>query len=101
MGLGKTVQTIGLICHNKPTDEDRKQTLIVGPVAVLDQWMEEIANKTKPGTFSIGLYHGTKCKRTKKWLSNFDIVLTSYSILGQEYPKDAADMSGPLLQVSI
>lgn len=52
MGLGKTVETISLLLHARREYPPRagnlkKINLIVGPVAVLNQWASEIESKVK------------------------------------------------------
>ncbi len=37
MGLGKTVQSIGVICANPPTSRERRPTLILCPVSLMEQ----------------------------------------------------------------
>ena len=37
MGLGKTVQSIGIICANPPNSRERRPTLILCPVSLMDQ----------------------------------------------------------------
>ena len=53
MGLGKTIQFIGLMCFN-PQD-----TLIVVPLALLNQWEREIMRISGHRPF---VYHGAKKK---------------------------------------
>ena len=45
-GLGKTVESIALMCANESRDPEEKSTLIVAPLALLEQWKEEIEEKT-------------------------------------------------------
>jgi SNF2 family DNA or RNA helicase len=51
MGLGKTVQTIGLMLarNERPADYERAPQLIVAPLALLSQWKCEIEEKTSNG----------------------------------------------------
>ena len=60
LGLGKTIQAIALILSNPSSDEKRKSTLIVGTVALLHQWKEEILDKTLLGTLKIYSFYGPK-----------------------------------------
>jgi SNF2 family DNA or RNA helicase len=62
MGLGKTVQTIGLILANQPEKKPRG-TLIVVPLALKEQWAAEIKAKVKAGVLTVLVHHGTN--RTK------------------------------------
>ncbi|KAJ3559162.1 hypothetical protein NM688_g505 [Phlebia brevispora] len=57
MGLGKTVQMIATIVSNPSKDPLRKTTLIVSPLALLDQWQQEIELKTNLG-YKCLLHHG-------------------------------------------
>ncbi|KAG8907736.1 hypothetical protein FRC01_007593, partial [Tulasnella sp. 417] len=90
MGLGKTVQTIATVCFNTPKPNRPKGTLIVAPVALLDQWKSEIESKTNRN-FQILIYHGSskpKGKDAAKVLAQYDFVLTSYGTLSAEWPEN-------------
>ena len=71
MGLGKTIMMIGtVICNFQP------RTLIVLPLALLDQWEREIVRTT--GHYPL-IYHGTNKKNiTFEQLSKAPIVITTY-----------------------
>ncbi|KAF5656697.1 dna repair rad16 [Fusarium heterosporum] len=82
MGLGKTISTLALILA-RPTNTQPKTTLIVAPLALLRQWEEEIASKTKfSHRLSVYLHHGKKT--TTEELLRYDVVLTTYGSLAQE-----------------
>ncbi|CAA7263247.1 unnamed protein product [Cyclocybe aegerita] len=85
MGLGKTVQMIATILKNKPKDPKCKTTLIVAPLALLDQWKLEIETKTNCG-LSCYIYHGNNKTRRKAEILKHDIVLTTYNTMSREWP---------------
>lgn len=68
MGLGKTIQTIGLIASTMQTSEaKRRTTLVVTPLALVRQWAREIAAKTDPGTINVLIYHGPNRAKGKQY----------------------------------
>jgi SNF2 family DNA or RNA helicase len=76
MGLGKTIQTIATMIANPSTDPTCKTTLIIAPLALLEQWKLEIEHKTY-GQLSVYVFHGSNKSITKKQLKRYDVVLTS------------------------
>jgi SNF2 family DNA or RNA helicase len=71
MGLGKTIQMVGVMYCNFV-----KNTLIIMPTVLLDQWYIQICRLT--GHKAV-IYHGeNKKKITAEVLSSAKIVLTSY-----------------------
>lgn len=87
MGLGKTVQVIALM-HASPVH----LTLVAAPVALLDQWVDEIRSKSKPNTMMVLKYHGPKRSQIMSYLKNIlqsgtrikIVVVTSHALLGSE-----------------
>ena len=75
MGLGKTITMIGMMMANF-----MNKTLIVLPVALLDQWWTTIERTT--GHKAV-IYHGasTKKKFTKEELESKPVVLTTYGTI--------------------
>lgn len=85
MGLGKTISTLALLL-SRPATTRPKTTLIVGPVALIRQWEEEIATKTKLShRLSVFVYHNRKT--TTDELLKYDVVLTTYGTVAQELKK--------------
>lgn len=67
-------------------------TLIVCPLSVINQWKEEIESKVKPNYLpKIYVYHGPKRTRSARRLGTYDIVITTYAVLVNEYPKILKD----------
>ncbi|KAF4341825.1 DNA repair RAD16 [Fusarium beomiforme] len=82
MGLGKTISTLSLLLARRSTIRP-KTNLIVAPVALLRQWEEEIATKTKPShRLSVYVHHNKKTSIDE--LLRYDVVLTTYGTVAQE-----------------
>lgn len=91
-GLGKTLTVIALMLSNPPLDENGRprkwHSIIVCPVSLVGQWKEEIETRiTRPYRPSVHIYHGPKRIRNPVLLSEFDIIITTYTTLSREYPK--------------
>ncbi|CAD6573847.1 MAG: hypothetical protein CYPHOPRED_005227 [Cyphobasidiales sp. Tagirdzhanova-0007] len=84
MGLGKTVQMISLMAMNRSDDPKEKSTLILAPVALLEQWREEIESKTAH-TMRVHVYHGNSKIRNVKELAKYDVVLTTLGTMAAEW----------------
>jgi len=71
MGLGKTITMLGLMtCYRVP------KTLIVLPVALIDQWLAQIRRTTD---FAPLVYHGASKKKVRQEdLERASVVVTSY-----------------------
>ncbi|KAK5095587.1 hypothetical protein LTS08_007979 [Lithohypha guttulata] len=88
MGLGKTVQAISLMLSRPPPDDSRKPTLIVTPVALMDQWKREI-NKMVRSRYgmTIEILHGSGARRPWRTIKHYDVILTSYGTLASEFKR--------------
>lgn len=63
-------------------------TLIVCPTSVLRQWDEELRSKvTSKASLSVLVYHGSNRTKDPFELAKYDVVLTTYSIVSMEVPK--------------
>lgn len=63
-------------------------TLIVCPTSVLRQWADELQNKvTSKANLSVLVYHGSNRTKDPYELAKYDVVLTTYSIVSMEVPK--------------
>ncbi|GAB2232056.1 hypothetical protein Drorol1_Dr00011078 [Drosera rotundifolia] len=85
MGLGKTIQTIGLLAHLKGKGLDGP-FLVIAPLSTLSNWINEIS-RFVPSVNAI-IYHGDKKERNEIRVKHmprtigpkFPIVVTSYEV---------------------
>eukprot|EP00891_Asterochloris_glomerata_P007270 jgi/Astpho2/7270/e_gw1.00113.3.1_t len=105
MGMGKTLQAISLIATHRTDDNSKlprltpaeggpngvycRATLVVCPLVAVIQWRQEIARFTAPGALKVVTYHGNKRATDMEALKQADVVLTTYSIVENEFRKNA------------
>lgn len=82
MGVGKTVETIALLCARPVTC-----TLIICPMTLIHHWKSELERHTEKGTFRVGLYYGTLRPKTLEEMKSYNIIITSYGTLTSDYSK--------------
>ncbi|GJD06065.1 Putative SWI/SNF-related matrix-associated actin-dependent regulator of chromatin subfamily A member 3-like 3 [Galdieria sulphuraria] len=90
MGLGKTVESLALIAESSPIDEERRRqgingTLIVVPLSLLNQWLEELYTHMEENTFEILTFYGSTKSQFQCNIVKYDIVLTTYGTLCAEF----------------
>ncbi|MCB9030713.1 MAG: DEAD/DEAH box helicase [Deltaproteobacteria bacterium] len=78
MGLGKTVQTLAFLQHLKDQGNN-SPVLIVVPTSIITNWLYE-ARKFTPN-LSVLVMHGPERKSLFRDISDYDIVITSYTLL--------------------
>lgn len=107
MGLGKTLQIIALIAadYNQPTQqlqqaqEKVKPTLIVCPLSVVRNWQEQLERHVSPGHLTVYVYHGSERCHDVDYLQQFDIVISTYNIIGMEKKTEDARKEGTPVKV--
>ena len=85
MGLGKTIQTIALMVSTM-TSEDHRMTLIVTPLALVHQWVDEIRTKTDKSTLRVLKHHGPNRTKNPAVLRQYDVVVTTYQVVASDMP---------------
>ncbi|NWW42510.1 TTF2 factor, partial [Pedionomus torquatus] len=105
MGLGKTLTMIALILAQKrQKTEKRKEkleiwltkndstvipshsTLIICPASLIHHWKKEIDRHVGYSKLRVYLYHGPNRDKHAEALSEYDVVVTTYSIVSKEVP---------------
>ena len=95
----QTIQSIALMTIHPPPpppadgrrykrSEYPQVTLIVAPMALLNQWKDEIETHCRRRTFSVHIYHGDgkKAVRTARDLEGLDVVLCTYQAVMHSFP---------------
>ncbi|KAK0703564.1 SNF2 family N-terminal domain-containing protein [Lasiosphaeria miniovina] len=86
MGLGKTISTLALMV-SRPSFDNIKTNLIIGPVALIKQWEQEIKKKLKGShKLSVFLLHQKK-EVPFSTLKGYDVVLTTFGSIASEWKK--------------
>lgn len=97
MGLGKTIQTIALMASTMTSDEesaddddgeeqDHKITLIVTPLALVHQWVDEIISKTEGEKLRVLKHHGPNRTKDFAVFKRYDVVVTTYQVVASDMP---------------
>ena len=104
MGLGKTLLCLSHILstwdqsiawvHSPPSDEQgsvlqrSRTTLLISPLSTVANWEEQIAAHIAPGAaFSYYVYHGPNRCQDLDELAEYDLIITTYSIVSSEFFK--------------
>ncbi|KAG0522763.1 hypothetical protein BDA96_07G065700 [Sorghum bicolor] len=67
-------------------------TLVVCPASVLKQWANELTDKvSESAKLSVLVYHGGARTKDPSELAKYDVVVTTYTIVANEVPKQMAD----------
>ncbi|KAJ1292131.1 hypothetical protein BS78_02G369000 [Paspalum vaginatum] len=107
MGLGKTLTLLSLIGRTKARNvgvkkdkgakrrkvedagEGSRTTLVVCPPSVFSSWVTQLEEHIKAGSLKVYMYHGERT-RDKEELLKYDVILTTYSILGTEFEQEGS-----------
>ncbi|CAL9160713.1 unnamed protein product, partial [Musa hybrid cultivar] len=84
----KCEQATNSITHTSHNARPAAGTLVVCPASVLRQWARELEEKVpKSAELSVLVYHGGSRTKCPGDLTRYNIVLTTYSIVTNEVPK--------------
>ncbi len=80
MGLGKTIQVITFLLHMK-AKQKLKPSLIVLPIALIENWVEEIRKFAPELLSSLYIHKGSSRSSSPSVISQHDLIFTSYDTL--------------------
>ncbi|GME92864.1 unnamed protein product [Ambrosiozyma monospora] len=83
MGMGKTIQMISLMMH----DREKTPNLVIAPTVAIMQWKTEIENHAG-GALKVGMFHGANRAKTMKELEEFDVIMTTYAVVESCFRKE-------------
>ncbi|XP_065685379.2 transcription termination factor 2 isoform X2 [Patagioenas fasciata] len=105
MGLGKTLTMIALVLAQKQLKAEKRKeklelwlskndstvisshgTLIICPASLIHHWKKEIDRHVGCGKLRVYLYHGPNRDKHAEVLSEYDVVVTTYSLVSKEVP---------------
>ncbi|XP_073524855.1 transcription termination factor 2 isoform X2 [Phyllobates terribilis] len=116
MGLGKTLTMIALILaqnqRQKSEKEEEKQleswisktdctltvsrgTLVICPASLVHHWKKEVEKRVSDGRLRVCLYHGASREKDSKTLAQYDLVVTTYSLVSKEIPAKKEEGDAP------
>jgi len=82
MGLGKTIQTLAHILLEKEAGRLDAPALVVAPTSLMPNWQAE-ASRFAPG-LRVLLLHGKERVSQFDAIGGYDLVLTTYALLGRD-----------------
>jgi len=87
MGLGKTIQSIGLMLSNPPHADGPRTTVLVCPLSVIASWRMQMHQFVEPGHWTIAEYRGADREATLRQVKRgtIDLLLVSYDTLVSDF----------------
>ncbi|CAH2246897.1 helicase-like transcription factor isoform X1 [Pelobates cultripes] len=78
--------TIPKTLSSGPSDELPRTTLIICPLSVLSNWIDQFEQHVKPDVqLNIYVYYGPERSKDPEVLSKQDVVLTTYTVVTHDY----------------
>ena len=89
MGLGKSLSIISLLAtdwtHRPKSSQDLTPTLLIVTLPLIRTWEEEFRCHLYPQTLRCWIYHGPKRSKDANLMLTYDVVITTYDVIAQEW----------------
>ena len=103
MGLGKSLTVISLLAmdwsHRPKDSQGIKPSLLVVTLPLIRSWEEELRSHLHPRTLRYWTHHGPKRSKDVTKMLRYDIVLTTYDVVAQEW-RDLNNQPQPLFSTN-
>lgn len=73
--------------HPETAKIPSKSTLIICPLSLIHNWQDQLEMHTKKGSLSVLVHHGSLRTTDAPDIAKFDVVITTYNIIGMGYGK--------------
>jgi SNF2 family DNA or RNA helicase len=67
---------------------DSNSTLIICPLSLIHNWEDQILTHTIPNSLKVLVYHGPNRTQDPNVIKKFDVVITTYNVIGVGFGKD-------------
>lgn len=120
MGLGKTLSILSLalsslaeareweekvphrtLVRSLPGIRNTRTTLLVVPVSAVGNWVDQIKEHLSPQSISYYVFHGTSRTTDVDELSDYDLVITTYSTILSEISGRGSKRGSPLAKMNL
>uniref|UniRef100_A0A093VFZ4 Putative SWI/SNF-related matrix-associated actin-dependent regulator of chromatin subfamily A member 3-like 1 n=1 Tax=Talaromyces marneffei PM1 TaxID=1077442 RepID=A0A093VFZ4_TALMA len=121
MGLGKTLSILSLVVATLPQSQiwekqpphhslvrgipgirNTKTTLLVSPLSAVHNWVAQIKEHLQDGAISYYVFHGPSRTKVVEELSQYDLIITTYSTISSELRgRGTKPVNSPLLKMNM
>jgi SWI/SNF-related matrix-associated actin-dependent regulator of chromatin subfamily A3 len=67
-----------------------KGTLVICPLSLVYNWEQQIIDHSVPGSLKVLVYHGSQRSQNARSLLQYDVVITTYNVIGVNLDKGAS-----------
>lgn len=121
MGLGKTLSILSLVMATLPQSQtwekqpphhalvrdipgirNTKTTLLVSPLSAVHNWVSQIKEHLKDDAISYYVFHGPSRTKIVEELSQYDLIITTYSTISSELRgRGSKPVNSPLIKMNM
>lgn len=92
MGMGKTIEVIALLAHQKSAEGCNSKTLIVTPMSLMSQWKSELDEHSTLTSMVFYGHQRLSIDLQSLLKDKIDVVLTTYGVLASESSEETSEL---------